>query len=134
MPGAPATPEPVGAAGTGSPAAGQPQALSGALELLDGTPLTGVPVLIQVRRVSRKGEVVSERTIAETTTDSAGKWELDATPISPAGDGMWLRALCPGGPGFGAGVSDPLHVPASVSLTAPAANPPAQPPVAAPAT
>ena len=134
VPGAPATPEPVGAAGTGSPAAGQPQALSGALELLDGTPLTGVPVLIQVRRVSRKGEVVSERTIAETTTDSAGKWELDATPISPAGDGMWLRALCPGGPGFGAGVSDPLHVPASVSLTAPAANPPAQPPVAAPAT
>jgi hypothetical protein len=96
----------------------------GVLKLLDGTPLTGSPVLIHMRTVSRRGEVVSERTLAETTTDSAGKWELDATPISPAGSGMWLRALCPGAPGFGAGVSDPLHVPASVSLTAPAANPP----------
>src|SRR5665213_157254 len=101
------------------------QVLSGALKLLDGTPLAGAPVLVQVRTVRRKGEVVSERTLGETTTDSAGQWELYATPISPAGGGMWLRALCPGGPGFGAGVSDPLHVPAGVSLTAPAANPPA---------
>jgi uncharacterized protein with LGFP repeats len=134
-PGAPTTPEPVGGAGTGSPTTGQVQALSGALELLDGTPLAGAPVLIQVRTVSRKGEVVSERTLAEITTDSAGKWELDATPISPASGGMWLRALCPGGTGFGACVSDPLYVTASVSFTIPAANPPAQPPpAAAPAT
>jgi hypothetical protein len=130
-PGAPATPEPVGAAGTGSPVTSQVQALSGVLELLDGTPLTGAPVLIQVRTVSRKGEVVSERTLAETKTDSAGQWELDATPTSPRGGGMWLRALCPGGPGFGASVSEPLHIAASVSLTAPAAT---QPTAAAPAT
>jgi hypothetical protein len=84
--------------------------------------------------MSRKGEVVNEQTLAETTTDSTGKWELDATQISAAGSGMWLRALCPGGPGFGASVSDPLHVAASVSLTVPQANPPAQPPAAAPAT
>jgi uncharacterized protein with LGFP repeats len=133
-PGAPTTPEPAGATGTGSAPTGQVQALVGALELLDGSPLTGAPILIQERTVSRRGEVVSERTLAETTTDSAGKWELDASPVSPAGGGMWLRALCPGGPGFGACVSDPLHVAASVSLTAPAANAPAQPPAAAPAT
>ena len=137
VPGAPATPEPVGAAGTGSPATSQVQALSGVLELLDGAggvPIQGAPVLIQERTVSRKGEVVSERTLAETTTDSAGIWELDVTPISPASGGMWLRALCPGGPGFGAGVSEPLHLPTSVSLTTPAVNPPAQPPAAAPPT
>jgi hypothetical protein len=136
-PGAPATPEPGGVAGTGSAATGQVQALAGVLELLDGAgggvPLQGAPILIQERTVSRRGEVVSERTLAETTTDSTGKWELDATPVSPAGGGMWLRALCPGGPEFGAGVSDPLHVAASISLTAPQANPPAQPPAAAPA-
>ncbi len=130
----PATPEPVGPSGTGAPPTGPAQALAGALELLDGTPLAGAPMLIQARTVSRRGEVVNEQTLAETTTDSAGKWALDATPISPVGGGMWLRALCPGGPGFGAGVSDPLHLATSVSLTAPQANPPAQPPAAGPAT
>jgi N-acetylmuramoyl-L-alanine amidase len=133
-PGPPATPEPVGPAGTGSPVTRQLQGLSGVLERLDGTPLSGAPVLIQVRTVSRKGEVVSERTLAETTTDSAGQWQLDATPTGPRGDGMWLRALCTGGPGFGASVSEPLHIAASVSLTAPAANPPPQPTGAPPAT
>jgi hypothetical protein len=136
VPGAPTTTEPVGAAGTGSAATGQVRVLAGVLKLLDGAggvPIQGAPILIQERTVSGRGEVVSEQTLAETTTDSAGKWELDATPVSPAGGGMWLRALCPGGPGFGAGVSDPLHVAASVSLTAPQANPPAQPPAAAPA-
>ncbi len=88
-------------------------------------PRSPAPVLIQARTVSRKGEVVNKRMLAETTTDSAGKWELDATPMGPAGHGMWLRALCPSGHGFGAGVSEPLHVTASVSLTAPAVSPPA---------
>jgi hypothetical protein len=134
VPGTQTTPETVGGAGTGSSATGQLQALSGVLELLDGTPVTGAPVLIQVRTVSRRGEVVSERTLAETTTDSAGTWAVDATPVSPAAGGMWLRALCSGGPGFGACVSDPLHVAANVSITAPAASPPAQPTDAVPAT
>ena len=84
-PGTPATPEPAGTPGTGAPPTGPAQVLSGALELLDGTPLAGAPVLIQVRTVSRKGDVVSERTLAQTTTDSTGKWELDATPTGPAG-------------------------------------------------
>ena len=91
------------------------------------------PVLIQVPTVSRRGEVVSERTLAETTTDSTGKWELNATPGSPVGGRMWLRALCPGGTGFGAGISDPLHIQASVALTAPDASTPAQPTASAPA-
>jgi len=127
VPGTQSTPEAVGNAGTGSSATGQVQTLSGVLGLLDGTPVSGAPVLIQQRIVSRKGEVVSERTLAETTTDPGGTWTVDAMPISPSSGGMWLRALCPGAPGLGACVSDPLHVAANVSLTAPAANPPAQP-------
>ena len=136
VPGAPTTPEPGGAAGTGSAPTSQVQVLSGSLELLDGVggvPIQGAPILIQERTVSRRGEVVNEQTLAETTTDSAGTWALDATPVSPARGGIWLRALCPGGPGFGAGVSDPLHLAASVSLTAPQAPPPASPPATAPA-
>ncbi len=122
-PAAPTSPEPVGAPGAGAPPTASTQTLAGALELLDGTPLTGAPVLIQARTVSRRGEVVNERTLAETTTDSAGQWELGATPVGPGsgggGSGMWLRALCPGGTGFGAGVSEPLHLATGVSLTAP---------------
>jgi hypothetical protein len=62
--------------------------LSGLLEFLDGAggvPIAGAPILIQVRAASRKGEVVTERMLAETTTDSAGRWELYATPIGKAG-------------------------------------------------
>ncbi|HEV7938804.1 MAG TPA: N-acetylmuramoyl-L-alanine amidase [Solirubrobacteraceae bacterium] len=119
------TPEPGSTAVPGSSPASQAQMLSGVIELLDGTPLSGAPVLIQARTVAHKGEVVSERTLGETTTNSAGQWELDATPLSPPGGGIWLRALCPGGPGFGAAVSDSLHLPGNVSLTAPTTSPPA---------
>jgi hypothetical protein len=126
--GAPVTPEPAGATGTGNAPTSRLRVLSGFLEFLDGTPIAGAPVLVQVRAVSRKGEVVTERTLAETTTDSAGRWELYATPTSEAGRRrMWLRALCPGGPGFGAGVSEPLRVPAGISLAAPAVSPSVQP-------
>jgi hypothetical protein len=120
-----ATPESGSAAAPGSSPTGQAQVLSGVIELLDGTPLNGAPVLIQARTVSHKGEIVSERTLGETTTNSAGQWELDATPLGPPGGGIWLRALCSGGQGFGAAVSDPLHLQGNVSLTAPAASPPA---------
>jgi hypothetical protein len=115
------------ASGTPTPGntpSGQAQALSGVLELLDGSPLSGAPVQVQSRTVSRKGEVVSERMLGQATTNSAGQWLLDATPLGSPGGGMWLRALCPGGPGFGAAVSDPLHLPESVSLTEPAMSAP----------
>ena len=113
------TPQPSGTPAPGSTPSGQAQALSGALELLDGTPLGGALVQVQSRTVSRKGEVVSERMLGQATTNSAGQWELDATPLGSPSSGMWLRALCPGGPGFGAAVSDSLHLPESVSLSEP---------------
>lgn len=110
----PATPESGGATTPGSTPPGQAQVLSGAIELLDGRPLSGAPVLIQARAVTHRGEVVSERTLGETTTNSAGQWELDATSLNPPSAEVWLRALCPGGPGFGAAVSDPLYLPGSI--------------------
>jgi N-acetylmuramoyl-L-alanine amidase len=134
VPEAQTTPESSDTATPGSTPTVQRQTLSGVLELLDGTPLSSAPVLIQTRTVSHKGEVVNERTLGETTTNSAGQWELDATSISPPGSGIWLRALCPGGPGFGSAVSETLHLPGGVSLTAPAASPPVQPRTSAPAT
>jgi N-acetylmuramoyl-L-alanine amidase-like protein len=118
-----ATPEPSSAPAPESTPTGQAQVLSGVVELLDGTPLSGTAVLIQARAVSHKGEVVSEQTLGETTTNAAGQWELDATPLSPPGSGLWLRALCPGGQGFGVAVSDPLHLQRNVSLTTPPASP-----------
>jgi hypothetical protein len=83
------------------------------LELLDGTPITAAPILIQARTVSRKGEVVSERTLSETTIDSTGTWSVDVPPARPGIRGLWLRTLCTGAPGVGACVSDPLHLGAS---------------------
>ncbi len=126
------TPESSGtSAPSGSPT-GQTEVLSGVFELLDGTPLGGVPVQVQARTVSHKGEVVEERTLGQTATDSTGQWELDMTPLGSSRGGMWLRAFCAGGAGFGAAVSDPLPLSGSVSLTAPEASPPVQPPGAAP--
>ncbi len=133
VPEAQTTPESSGATAPGSTPTGQTQVLSGVLELLDGTPLSGAPVQVQARTVSHRGEVVDERTLGQTTTDSTGQWELDMTPLSPPGGAMWLRALCPGGHGFGAAVSDPLYLPESLSPIAPATSPPARPTSAAPA-
>ena len=123
----PAAPEPTpGASGpspgppAAPPAPGAPatQLLSGVLALIDGTPVRDAPIVIQARSVSRKGEVVNELTLAESRTDSAGMWSLNATPLASASGGMWLRALCPGAAGVGACVSAPLHVPVTLSLAA----------------
>jgi len=105
----------------------------GTLAFLDGTPVAGAPIAIQARTVSRRGEVVRERTLAQTTTDSAGQWSLPTSTLSEAHGGMWLRALCPGGAGFGAVVSEPLRVEA-MSLTSPSATPQTPTPEAPPAT
>ena len=56
----------------GAPGTPETQLLSGVLELVDGTPVSGAPIVIQVRSVSRRGEMVSEQALAETRTDSAG--------------------------------------------------------------
>jgi len=133
-PGAQTTPPTTGGEAPGGIATGNVQTLAGSLEFLGGTPITAAPIVVQARSVSRKGEVVSERTIAETITDSEGRWALSATALSGGRAGMWLRALCPGGRGFGACVSDPLHVPTALSLSAPTASPPMPPPGATPPT
>ncbi len=109
--GAPATPA--------APGAPETQELSGVLELIDGTPVSDAAILIQARSVSRKGEVVNEQTLAESRTDSAGMWSLNATPVASASGGMWLRALSPGAKGVGACVSEPLRVPVTLLLAAP---------------
>jgi len=129
---------------------GAAEGLAGSLELLDGTPIAGAPIMIQARSLTQRGEAVLERTIAQAVTNAEGRWSLPAsvvpasvvpangTPTS-SGGGMWLRALYPGtgaqgAPAGGATVSDPLHLAGSLlsprspigpQPTPPAAQPPA---------
>ncbi len=84
------------------------QQLAGTLSYLDGAPVVGAPVLLQERRVSNRGEVVSERTVAQTTSGPLGQWSL-ALALSP-GRYTWLRALSPGANGVPAAVSEPVQV------------------------
>jgi len=109
--------------------------LAGSLALLDGTPIAGAPIVVQARSVSRHGEVVRERTIAQAATDARGTWSLPVTLSGTRGAGIWLRALYAGaggaGSAAGASVSDPLHV-AAAALSILQAPPPT-PAAAAPA-
>jgi hypothetical protein len=117
-----ATPAP---ASQGAPAAaGQGRMLAGTLEHLDGTPVAGAQVAVQARSVSARGEVVSERTIAESVTDSLGRWSV-ALSIVASRRGTSFRVLSTGAPGVC--VSEPLHVPGTVLLSAPAPAAPAAP-------
>jgi hypothetical protein len=125
VPEAQATPESGSAIAPGNSPTSQAQLLSGVIELLDGTPISGAPVQVQARAVSHKGEVVAERTLGETTTNPIGQWELAATSLGPPRAWTWLRALCPGRPGLAAAVSDPLRLAGNVLLSLPAASPPA---------
>jgi hypothetical protein len=141
-PGQPATPAPTPAPAPGAPQAvppatpgggapGEARTLVGTLQLLDGTPIAGARVALQGRTVTRKGEVVHERTLGEALTDPAGRWSLPVTLEAGRG-GTSLRALCTGAGGFGTTLSEPLDVPAPVSVTPPAAATPPSPPAAAP--
>ncbi len=116
---------------------GETRALTGSLMFLGGgaqeTPIPGAPIAIQARSVSRRGEVVHERTIAEAVTNAEGKWSLPATfPGVAAGAQLWLRALYPGASGVGAAVSDPLHVSVVAPVTPPPVAPAPTPEAAAP--
>jgi hypothetical protein len=102
--------------------------LLGSVQFLDGAPIAGATVQLQARSVSRKGEVVSERTIAQALTDAQGRWSLPASVAATGAAGVWLRALCAGSAGVGAAVSEPLHLPAPVSPPAPAPAPTAPAP------
>jgi len=137
----PAGSEPV--AGAPSETAPASPSLTGALSFLDGTPITGAPVEIQVRKVSERGVVVLEQTLALLTTAADGGWSLPVTTTPATREGTSLRALCPGvagvagAPGVPAAVSEPLFLPGGVALVptpapAPAAAPAPTPPVAAP--
>jgi N-acetylmuramoyl-L-alanine amidase len=110
----------------GQAPAGEAPTLLGSLHLLDGTPIVGATVLLQARVVSRKGEIVQERTIAEAVTDAQGSWSLPHTFSSARGGFVSLRALYAGSSGSGASVSEPLQVP----VTTPAGVPPAPAPTA----
>ena len=117
-------------------AAGASGGLAGALVLADGTALAGATVQIQARSVARRGEVVSERTLAQVQCDAAGRWSLPGS-IVPGARAVALRALYAGasagagGPaGAGAAVSPPLTLVKSALSPPPA---PAPTPAAAPA-
>ncbi len=80
-PGAPAPP-------VTAPAEGQPRTptLLASLALPDGTPLAGVPLLLQARSVARRGQAVLESTVAEGTTDAQGSARCRApSPPAPRG-------------------------------------------------
>jgi hypothetical protein len=82
-------------------------------------------VLIQARAVSRRGQAVSETTVAEALTDAEGRWSVPLlSPPLPVGS-LSLRALCTGAAGYGAAVSVPLSVKVAAPVT------PAAPPSAA---
>ncbi len=115
-PGEQSAPSGQGPSGQGSSPAGASM-LTGTVAFLDGTPIAGVPVEIQLREVSRKGEVVLEQTLAQVVTDANGAWSVPIAVSPRAGAGMWLRALCLGAQGVPAAVSDPLHVSGAVAVT-----------------
>jgi hypothetical protein len=88
--------------------------VAGALSLLDGTAVPGAPVIIQARSVSRRGEVVSERTVAETQTGPTGQWTVNVTVPEAKTPALALRALFPGSPSVGASLSEGVRLPAAV--------------------
>jgi len=134
--GAPAAPGPTSVqpapSPTGAPAAPGEQVeapaptptLMGALAFLDGTPIAGAKVLLQARTTARKGELVTEQSIAEALTDEHGQWSLPTSLPGARSGPAWVRALCVGAGGYGASVSAPLRV-ALTPAQAPAPTPPA---------
>jgi hypothetical protein len=111
-------------------AGGLPEGAIGGLRRLDGTPVAGAAVAIQQRLVARRGQSVSERTLAQASTAADGSFSAPFA-FAPASArarrhaaGVALRAVCAGGPGLPASVSDPLELAGSVSFApAPASSP-----------
>lgn len=98
-----------------------PFALSGSLTSLAGAPVAGAAIELQVRGVSKRGEVVSERAVAEVATDAAGAWSLDGATAWPAsGKPVWLRALYRGSAGPSAGAAAPRAAVSAPLAVAPA--------------
>ncbi|HSZ69830.1 MAG TPA: N-acetylmuramoyl-L-alanine amidase [Solirubrobacteraceae bacterium] len=98
---------------------------AGGVDGHSGAPIAGAPLTIQIRSVSRRGEVVLERALAQTQTAADGSWSLplySATPGVPAlAPGTWLRALCPGATGVPAAVAAAVRLTGALSFSAPSA-------------
>jgi hypothetical protein len=106
--------------------AGQPPALPQlqvTLSSLAGAPLVEAPVLLQARTVARRGEAVTETTVAQGVTDVQGQCLIGAAFAQGAMRAQLVRALYEGGPGGGAAVSPAVAVPALAPVT-PAASAP----------
>ncbi len=82
--------------------------VKGRLARLDGTTIAGAQVLVQARSVARRGEEVSERTIATARTDSSGAYRVAV----PAAHAASVRALCLDAARLGATRSPDLALPA----------------------
>jgi len=124
--GQPSAGEPnTGEPSTGAPVTAEPSppTLTGALEFLEGTPIAGAPIEVQVRSVSRNGEVVAEQTLTQVTTAANGTWSVPISVSPPTRAGAWVRALCPGAPGVPAAVSEPLHLTGTVAVPTPTPTP-----------
>ncbi|HEX4564777.1 MAG TPA: peptidoglycan recognition family protein [Solirubrobacteraceae bacterium] len=133
QPGASPSPSPPGAPGEASRAAGA-LTVTGALELLDGTPLAGATVAIQARSVSHRGQAVREQTLVSAQSDADGAFSATLPPQPAGSRALALRALylggeAPGGAHSGAAISAPLLIPASALH---ASSPVASSPVASP--
>ncbi|HUA11887.1 MAG TPA: N-acetylmuramoyl-L-alanine amidase [Solirubrobacteraceae bacterium] len=81
--------------------------VQGRLARQDGRAIAGARVLVQARDVSRRGERVSERTLATAVTDGGGAWHATV----PAARGAAVRALCLDAGGLGATRSPDLALP-----------------------
>jgi hypothetical protein len=134
---APTTPVATPAPGAGTPAAsetpppGPVATLNGSLAFLGsgaqgvrGTPIANAPITIQARSVSRRGEIVRERTVAQTQTAANGSWSLPLYAPLPGATvyavGTTLRALCPGASEIPAAVSESLRLAGTFAFAVPA--------------
>jgi hypothetical protein len=96
-------------------AGGPPIALVGSLSFLDGTPIAGAPIEIRLRTVRRRGEAVSEQTVARAATGPDGRWSRPID-VSPGVSHTALRVICPGGSNLPVVVSEPLALRGVVSF------------------
>jgi N-acetylmuramoyl-L-alanine amidase len=103
---------------------------AGTVSLLDGVPVAGAVVSIQMRVVGRRGESVSERTLASVQSDADGAFTATLVPPSTDAKAIALRALYLGGAVAGASAGAAVSAPVSIGASAPPQ--PAMP--AAPAT
>jgi hypothetical protein len=106
---------------TPSPPPAPSAMLGGHIVLLDGSPISGAPVEVQARSVSRRGEIVRERTLAQAQAAADGSWSVPVyapTPGAPAvlRAGTTLRALFPGITGVPATISESLRLTGDLSL------------------